>query len=582
MLAAHNILELVGGSRVPPAGAAPAPALTGRRTPGAGGPLAIAGGAYDGAKIFDREMLRWQPSIRSADGDLLADKLMLDTRGRDVSRNDAFVGNASRIQQDSIVGSRFMLSAKPDASVLGINDPTWEKEFQEEAEAKFSFWAESEDCWADAGGKLSFTDMARLAVGLDAIGGEILASVEWIRDRDPRRLWNTAINFVDPDRLSNPNGMWNSANLRNGVERDDFGRPIAYNFRRVHPGDPWAFTDTFIWDRVLATKPWGRKQVLHFFETLRPDQSRGVSTMVAALKEMRMTHKFRDITLQNAVVNATYAATIESELPSEAVFAALGQGAPRDMGLFAGQYADSYLAAIAQYVANKEGAMQLDGVKIPHLYPGTKLQMRPAGTPGGVGTEFEDSLLRYISASLGVGYEEFTHNYSQTNYSSIQAAATSIRRGQVARKRRTADRFANCVYKLWLEESISKGLIDAMPRNAPIFQVGINGDAYAGAEWIGASMGQVDQLKETQAAMLRVQNGLSTYQVELSRFGMEWRGAFKQMASEMEFLKKLDLWDALRVGTVTTRDTNTTNALQAGAEPTDAGDGTSKKTDPAK
>lgn len=578
MIAAHHIQELVGS--VSPAGSPPAPGLLGNGRPGASGSeLAIAGGAYEGAAVFDRQMVRWNPPIRSADGDLLADKLLLDARSRDVSRNDALVGNAIRLQQDAIVGAQFMLDAKPDAKALGPPcDETWEEEFQEEVEAKFTLWAESEDCWCDAGGRLTFTDMCRLSIGLDIVGGEILASVEWIRDRDPRRLWNTAINFVDTDRLSNPNGLSNTATLRNGVERDDFGRPIAYHFRRKHPGDYWNFANDFVWDRVPATKPWGRKQVLHLFESQRPDQTRGVASMVAALKEMRMTRKFADITLQNAVVNATYAATIESDLPSEAVFSALGAGAPGDFGKFVGNYGDAYLAAVAAWITAKPGSniAQLDGARIPHLYPGTKLQMRPAGTPGGVGTEFEASLLRYIAAALDISYEEFSRNYSNTNYSSIQAAAQMIRRGQIARKRRTSGRFANIVYKLWLEEAISKNLITAMPRRAPIFQEGLNGDAYAKAEWIGAGVGQVDQLKETQAAMLRIQNGLSTYAVEHARLGLPWRATIKQMAREMAYIKTYpELWDAIRPAAAASA-VNTANALAAAAGPTDAGTGESK------
>ncbi len=57
--------------------------------------------------------------------------------------------------------------------------------------------------------------------------------------------------------------------------------------------------------------------MLHIFEQQRPDQTRGVAAMVSALKEMRITKQFRDVTLQNAVVNATYAASIESDLPSD-------------------------------------------------------------------------------------------------------------------------------------------------------------------------------------------------------------------------------------------------------------------------
>lgn len=568
MLPMEQIVELVGGLPSP-AREAPAPGPDRHQARGAGAPLAIAGGAYDGAQQYDREMIRWQPPIRSADGDLLADKLVMDARSRDMTRNDAFAANASRIHKDSIVGARFMLSAKPNLDVLGLDD-TWEIEFQQEVEAKFSLWAESEDCWPDVNGTRTFTDLVRLGVGVDTIGGEVLATVEWIRDRDPRRIWNTAINFIDCDRLSNPQGRFNSKTLRNGVETDPFGRPLAYNIRRGHPGDVWQQVDSWTWDRVLATKPWGRKQVIHLYEHLRPDQSRGVSMMTSALKEMRMTHKFRDITLQNAVVNATYAATIESELPSEAVFAQLGMGST-NLGDAAGIYGNAFLNSVMKYVGQKTNSLQLDGAKIPHLFPGTKLQMRPASDPGGVGSDFEDSLLRYIAASVGIGYEEFSNNYSNTNYSSIQAASQAIRRGMVARKRRTADRMGNVIYKLWLEEGISKGEITSMPRNAPVFQEGLFGDAYACAEWIGADVGQVDQLKETQASMLRIENGLSTYARELAGQGLDYRYAFKQMAREKALLKELDLWDDIREGAV--RTTNTKNALQAGAATDSAGDG---------
>jgi capsid protein len=53
---------------------------------------------------------------------------------------------------------------------------------------------------------------------------------------------------------------------------------------------------------VPARKPWGRLQMIHILEQQRPDQTRGISEMVATLKELRITKRFRDIVLQNAVV----------------------------------------------------------------------------------------------------------------------------------------------------------------------------------------------------------------------------------------------------------------------------------------
>ncbi|AKJ74080.1 portal protein [Salmonella phage 35] len=66
--------------------------------------------------------------------------------------------------------------------------------------------------------------------------------------------------------------------------------------------------------------------MIHIIEALLPGQTRGISEMVAALKQMKMTRNFQEVTLQNAIVNATYAAAIESELPSDVVFNQMGMG----------------------------------------------------------------------------------------------------------------------------------------------------------------------------------------------------------------------------------------------------------------
>ncbi len=102
--------------------------------PAAGREMAL--GAYDGASRTSRELMTWAPPMRSADMDLLPDKATSDVRVRDTLRNDSYVQNATRIKQDSIVGEMFLLNAKPNFKVLGL-DETWATEFQSEVEAKF-------------------------------------------------------------------------------------------------------------------------------------------------------------------------------------------------------------------------------------------------------------------------------------------------------------------------------------------------------------------------------------------------------------------------------------------------------------
>lgn len=486
---------------------------------------AAVGGAYNGADRFDKSIVLWQPGLNSADNDILPAKRMLDARTRDVLRNDAYVAGGADLHRDNIVGGMFMLNAKPEHKVLGL-DETWAQEFQEEVESKFTLWAESLNCWPDASRMNTLTSLTRMAVGIYVASGEVLASVEWLRDGN--RPYNTAIQMIDLDRLSNPPTILESPTCRGGVQRNQFGAPEGYHIQVAHPTDYQAI-DSYRWKYVPVRKPWGRLQMIHIIEQLRPDQTRGVSAMVSALKELKITKRFRDVVLQNAVVNATYAASIESDLPSEAVYQALGNNGDIDQAI--SKYAAGYLGAISQYSSGAKN-LHIDGVKIPHLFPGTKLQLRPAGQGGPLGTEFEQSLLRYIAANLGVSYEQLSKDYSQTNYSAIRAAMTETWKYMQGRKRLVADRFASSIYALWLEEAMNKGEITSMPRNAPNFYEGLNSEAYTAADWIGASRGQIDELKETQAAVLRLKYNLSTREDEMARLGKDWRKVLIQLERE--------------------------------------------------
>lgn len=492
------------------------------------------GGAYEAASRTSRELALWAPPMRSADGDILPEKGTADSRVRDMARNDAYVAGGINLHRDNIVGSMYMLSAKPNWKVLGLTEE-WSVEFQEMVEAKFTLWAESPSNWPDAAKVNTLTGLVRLALGVYVMTGEVLATAEWRRNN--LRTFRTCIQMLDPDRLSNPFGEMDSPELRGGIKRDFMGAALGYYIRMAHPHDI-ADMNAYRWKYVPATKglaagnlDWDRPMVIHILEQFRPDQTRGIAQMVSALKEMRMTKHFRDITLQKAVTQAMYAATIESDLPTEAVQAQLG-GMNTD-------WATQYLASIAQYVGSAKN-LQFDGVKIPHLYPGTKLNFQNASGTDGVGEDFERSLLRYLAASLGVSYEQLAKDYSNTNYSSARAAMLETWRYMQGKKRMVADRFASLVYRLWLEEAINIGEI-VLPAGAPSWYEGQNADAYSQCEWIGASRGQIDELKETQAAVLRIRNNLSTYEDEMARLGKDWRAAFRQRKREEAMLEEFGL-----------------------------------------
>lgn len=537
-----------------------------------GGVSAIVGDAFDGANRFDESLATWRPSYASADQDILPVKETLDARVRDTLRNDAYVAGGATLHKDNIVGSLYMLNAKPMTRILGAGfDESWEEQFQEEVESKFTLAGESTDAWLDRGGRLTFTDMVRLAIGIYVQSGEVLAISDW--DNDTARPFSTAIQFIDLARLSNPGvstdpkvqELLMQDRLRGGIEIDDAGKPIAYYIQNRHPTE-WRTTQIDKWRRVVARMSWGRPRVIHILEQERVNQHRGVAAITAALKELRITKRFRDIVLQNAVLNATFAATIESELDTNAIFTRLGGQTAKEYDSAVNNYLGSWMSAIAAYNSGAKG-LQLNGVKIPHLPPGTKLHMQPAGAGGPLGSDFEASLLRYIAASLGVSYEQLSKDYSETNYSSARAAMNETWKFMVSRKRAVADRFANTVYRLWLEEALNRGQIESMPRAARgaawLYQDPYRIHAISHADWIGASRGQIDELKETQAAVLRLKYGLSTHEYEISRLGHDWRRTFRQKSREERLAESLDITigdpgpDQMNAASGTPRESNT-------------------------
>lgn len=529
------------------------------------------GGGYEGADRLGRELNSFRPRVLSADSSMSElDKQVMDARGNDLLRNVGPMQGASYVYRDSVVGSHFRLNAHPVLHVLrqyGV-DEVWMDEFQQEVEAKFGLWAESDENWCDATRTTNFTGLIRLGLCVAFAGGEYLGTSEWANDGRP---YHTCVQTIDCDRLSNPMGAMDTATMRRGIERSRRGVPIAAHIREAHQSDAFNSEKAFRWRRVPFRKPWGRLQVIHLLEQSRADMTRGIAPLAAAIKETHMGRKFHEITLQNAIVNASYAAAIESELPSQMAFSSIGADEGHE-GMVAAQMA--MLGAIAEYARGGKN-LQIDGVKIPHLYPGSKLKMMPAGTVGGVGQGFEDSLNRWISRTLGVSYEEYTNDYSKTNYSSSRASANVTRRRMNAHKRVFADRLGNAVYSLWLEEAIHDGSIEAakplLAKDPDFFYRPLMKEAICKSSWIGASAGQVDELKETQAAVMRIANGLSTEEIENAKLGHDYRDIQKQQARERKQREALGLppisGNATKPGTLSSQ-----RGTDASAQDTDEDD----------
>jgi lambda family phage portal protein len=487
------------------------------------------GGGLEGAERTSRETVNWSVASVPPDRAINSVKEPADARAKDMVINDGYARGAIQTHMDSIVGAQYRLNAKIAWKVIPGATKAWADEAQRVIEERFHLIAESDACYLDAAGMNTFTGKIRLGVAGFVMTGEVLETSEW--DRSVGRPLKTCFQSVDPSRLRNPDWNSDTKDLRRGVKVDARGKPLGYYIQRNHPNSFWPGAyDMLDFTYVPRYKPWGRPQVIHLLEQLFPDQHRGVADMVAALKRMRMTKHLQDVTLQNAVINATYCAAIESEMPTAEMIVAMGGdvSSPESLNNAIG----AYLAGLQKYLAGAEN-IALDGAMIPHLYPGTSLNMKTLGTTGNLGTDFETSLLRHTAAALGLDYAEFSRDYSKMSYATAKLSTENTRRFMRSRKKSVADRLANMIYGNVLEEFISQGEVP-LPAGftrddyyRPLMR-----EAFSRCSWIGTGTGQIDELKETQAAILRIKAGLSTYEIEIARLGEDWREIFEQQAIE--------------------------------------------------
>lgn len=506
-------------------------------------------GGFDGAKQYTREFSTWRPTIESPDVSYLPDKTTAVGRIEDSVRNDPYLKGALRDRKDAIVGDNYLLTSLPDSRVLfGKRDEVWESEFAEEVEAWWTISTKSET-WLDAARKQDFTELVRLGTGIKLLRGEVFAAFEYITDSN--RPFSTALNFISGDRIGNNGITTTQANTRDGIKTDAYGAPISYF---VSSQDPYDFGLGFLgytaettWKEIPKYTPWGRLQMLHVFSQEGAAQTRGIPQLVTGLKTLRVFKDLNELSLQRAVVAASVIGTITSDMPTDKLFTALGMDSPANATLSPNDITkrvDDFVAGYFNSVI-EGGSTSVNGVRLPHLYPNTKLEFHNLGRDQEIGSDFGKSMLRCIAALTGTSYEEYAHDLSGISYSGLKGAFALTRKSVLSEKKQTSDEIANAGFKAWLEEMICKRTFTTLPKRfcnlKYLWSNPFRMHALAKAHWIGASAIQVDELKESTASALKLQNGLSTWSAELAKSGQPWQSVFRQMAREQQLAKDLNL-----------------------------------------
>ena len=474
-------------------------------------------GYHGGGSGFGGQLRSWNPPSESVDAALLPNFTRGNASADDLVRNNGYAANAIQLHQDHIVGSFFRLSHRPSWRYLGIGEEE-ARAFSREVEAAWKEFAEDDCCCIDVERKRTFTMMIREGVAMHAFNGELFVQATW--DTSSSRLFRTQFRMVSPKRISNPNNTGDSRNCRAGVQINDSGAALGYYVSE--DGYPGWMPQKWTW--IPRELPGGRASFIHVFEPVEDGQTRGANVFYSVMEQMKMLDTLQNTQLQSAIVKAMYAATIESELDTQsAMDFILGANSQEQRERLTG-----WIGEIAAYYA--AAPVRLGGAKVPHLMPGDSLNLQTAQDTDNGYSVFEQSLLRYIAAGLGVSYEQLSRNYAQMSYSTARASANESWAHFMGRRKFVASRQASQMFLCWLEEAIVRRVVTLPSKARFSFQEARS--AWGNCDWIGSGRMAIDGLKEVQEAVMLIEAGLSTYEKECAKRGDDYQEIFAQQVRE--------------------------------------------------
>lgn len=471
--------------------------------------------SYHSASITRTGLRNWIPRLTDANSNTIPDIPMLRARSRDLVRNNPIACGAITTIVTNVVGYGVIPQSVIDREILPYTDDeadVWEAN----AEREFALWAEAKD--ADISGALTFYELQDLVLRSMLESGDVFV-VQTYRER-PGRPYGLALQVVEADRICNPQYAPNTARMISGVELDEDGRPVAYHIASRHP---LSMTDMqpIKWTRVPLLSPSGRRQVLHLKHILRPGQTRGVPYLAPVIETLKQLSRYTEAELQAAVVSGLFTVFIKSEY-------GVGDG---------GVTTSIVQPADISSAQEEQRKVELKYGGVVELLPGEDVTAPTPGRPNNAFDPFVNSLARYIGVALGIPKEILMKEFT-ASYSAARAALLEMWKFISQRRSWLADNFCQPVYEWWMDEAVAGGRIPAPGYfDDPLLRA-----AYLGCKWIGPAKGMINENDEVQAAIARIDAGISTLAEETAQLtGGDWATNHRQRIKEYNARKSAGL-----------------------------------------
>ena len=446
---------------------------------------------YQGASTAGHNS-KWRPSKKSADAILATDSNIIRDRARDLVRNNSHVCGAIR----KIVSNVVHKGIKPQFRRTK-RGKTPDDAWNDRVEAAWAEWSQAECFW----------QVQQLVLSHWWVDGEVLVHF-WEDQRraedgiNPLRLRVLESDFLD-DSVDGDIG--NGRFARRGVEIDSHGDPVAYHILDNHPGDSH-FSATS--RRISA------ENIVHIFLPERASQTRGISRMASIIEEMRDFGEYQ----ANERIAARLAASF---------------------GIFVKQPLDMNPLVDGYDPLDTEKELTLDeemhGGRIQLLPHGADISVANSSRPGQTYEPYTKTSLKGASVGFGLRYGNFSHDYTDSSYSSERSAALDERRSWQCQQQFLIDSLCRPVMRRWAELSGFIGLNAKQILAAPV-------------DWQCPGWPWVDPMKDAKAAEIELAMGTTTLAKICAAKGDDWHEIHDQRAEEVKRRKADGLQEMTQIG----------------------------------
>lgn len=431
----------------------------------------------------------WIVAPLSADAAIDGNLSILRNRVRDLERNNEWARGFLRTAENNVIGSTgitLQMRVK-DASSKKLDEIANDK-------IETAFYQAGRVKKLTVCKRHSWISLTKLMVRRLLADGEVL--VRFVPRREGLKLQILEADMLDEQSWTEPNGNM----VRMGVELDADRAPVAYHLLGTHPGEV-ASINTGRRQRVRVPAD----QICHLFFIERPDQNRGVPSLVASMKGLKMLDGY-----------------------AEAELVAARTGAAK-MGFFEKSTPDGWTGEI-----DDSGNLSMDAS------PGT-IEELPAGVtfkewsndhPNSGYGDFVKSRLRGVATSLGISYNTLASDLENVNYSSIRAGLLEEREVWKAIQGYLIENFCEPFFEKWLEIELLSGRLGLPFEKMWKFNV---------PEFLGRRWPWVDPKKDMEANILGIRSGQTSLRKVIAEAGGDIYDVFNSQKADAELAASLGI-----------------------------------------